>query len=91
MHMQNDAVRQRGMHGGLERCTRVPVGGVNALPQAFRHFLQIQRNEDVIAQSVGHPAAGRLDPNDAVQLERAVASASLREQRIGSDALRELQ
>ena len=68
MHMQNHAVRQRGMHGGLQRRARIPLGRIDTLAQALCNFRQIQGNEDVIPQSVGHPAAGRLDPEDAVQL-----------------------
>ncbi len=51
MDVQNYAVGQRGMHGGLKRRARISRGGIDALAQALSHLRQIQRYENFIAQA----------------------------------------
>ena len=46
----------------------------------------IERHEDVARRGVLQPGAGRLDPHDAVLLQRGVAACGLHQQRIGADA-----
>ena len=46
----------------------------------------IERHEDVPRRGILQPGAGRLDPHDAIVLQRRVAARGLHQQRIGADA-----
>ena len=60
--MQNHAMGQRGMHGGFERGARISFSRIDILSEAVRYFRQIEGNENLVQQRVGHPFARSFDP-----------------------------
>jgi hypothetical protein len=88
--MQNHGVRQNRVHGGFNGSTRVNLSRINLPTHVSLHLAQIQWNEDVFVFGIRQPSARSFDPKNIVELDRRVACARLRQQRIAPNSCREL-
>ena len=101
MDVDDNALRHQRMDGGFDRrakagCVEIAANKAGAgfasrivLGEGSQNGLVIDGHEDVTRGGVLQPGARRLDPHDAIVLERGVAAGRLDQKRIGTGARRE--
>jgi hypothetical protein len=102
MDMDHDRRRNDRVHAGLDRRpqavgVQLPIHEVGrrrgariSVDDRFAQRIQTHGREDILRKRVSEPGSRRLDPHDAVLLDRRVAAGALRPQRIGAERSRQL-
>ena len=82
-------MREQRVHGSLDGSSqgfpglqRMLAGRIRIVSYVASGVAKIDGNQDLVMRGVRQPLARRLDPKDAIDLDRGVPCARLDEQRI---------